>query len=69
MLTLPPVPLAAVSPRQFDTAFPLHCFDEALLDPQRLQPLSKEIPTPVSHTSQLIKFALLVFKSDFAPVL
>lgn len=53
---------AAITPRQFDTAPPLHCREEALLDPQRLQPLSIEVPTIDSHTVQLLKFALLVFK-------
>lgn len=54
--------LAAISPRQFDTAPPFHCVEQSLSFPKQLQSLSQEVPTIDSHTVQLLKFALLVFR-------
>lgn len=44
-----------ISAAQFDTAVPLHCTDESLLNPATLQPLSVEVPTLDSHTGTLLK--------------
>lgn len=52
----------AISLRQFDSAVPLHCTEESLLDPSNLKALSIEIPTIDSHTIQLLKLAILVQK-------
>ena len=54
--------LAVISANQFNSAVPLHCTDESLLSPSTLAPLSVEIPTFDSHTTQLLKLALQIHK-------
>ena len=51
-----------ISANQFNSAVPLHCTDESLLSPSTLAPLSVEIPTFDSHTTQLLKLALKIHK-------
>ncbi|KAL7416324.1 hypothetical protein BDY24DRAFT_379292 [Mrakia frigida] len=53
---------SVISAAQFNTAVPLHCTDDSLLDPSTLRSLSIEVPTLDSHTGQLLKLAVQVHK-------
>jgi hypothetical protein len=53
---------SVISANQFNSAVPIHCTDESLLSPATLVPLSVEIPTFDSHTTQLLQLALQVHK-------
>jgi hypothetical protein len=46
---------SAIAIDSFDTAVPLHAYEDALDDPSTLQALSIEVPTNDSHTSQLLR--------------